>query len=431
MPQEKVIEDANFLISNIEKFNPALYRYNPDFIFQSSKIISSITDSLTLLQYFSFVSQICACSNEGHFQIGNWKDVVHRGFLDNSYRYLPFKMKVLSGEIIVLANFTRDSVLNSYDKVLSINGISSADILDVLYKHVPSDGHIMSNLEQKVSTGFSWMYYLFVEQPSIFDIEFQSYGSDHVQSISVQALTRAEQIENLKMKADERRKGSTASKSINEFYELNINESYAYLMLKSFNHRLVDRYKLKPKKLYADIFGKLNDANVKKLIIDLRNNTGGRNVFADEMISFILKGNAGSYLKSTISWNGKRKSYKLPKRSKHVYSGDIVVLTNGSTYSAAASLARYLREYGNAYVIGEETGSRYEGYVAGSTEFISLPNSAIQIGIPRYLTYYPDSNKQSSRNRGLIPDLIVRQNVNDLKENNDRVLNVAIDFVSQ
>jgi hypothetical protein len=84
-----------------------------------------------------------------------------------------------------------------------------------------------------------------------------------------------------------------------------------------------------------------------------------------------------------------------------------------------------LREYGGATVVGEETGTRYEGFVAGSQETITLPHSRLQIGIPRYVNTYPGSEIQVSENRGLIPDLEKELTIKELLSEEDEWLEFA------
>lgn len=96
--------------------------------------------------------------------------------------------------------------------------------------------------------------------------------------------------------------------------------------------------------------------------------------------------------------------YKFSDPSKWSFKGLIYVLVNGRTYSAGSTLARYLREYGDATVIGSETGTRYEGFAGGSRQIVHLPNTNLKIGIPRYHISFPVSVKQKAKNRGLLPD---------------------------
>ncbi|MTI19891.1 hypothetical protein E1176_02550 [Fulvivirga sp. RKSG066] len=182
----------------------------------------------------------------------------------------------------------------------------------------------------------------------------------------------------------------------------------------------MEKHKIKVKSFYKDIFNQLKTNDIKTLVLDLRDNTGGRNEFAEDMVPFILKSeNDTPYLKKTISWEGKEKIYDMPKASKDVFSGKIFVLVNGRTYSAGSMLTRYLREFAQATVIGEETGTRYEGFAAGSKQFVTLSNSQLRIGIPRYHITFPPSEKQTTSNRGLIPDYTVEYKIEDLIKERD------------
>ena len=140
-----------------------------------------------------------------------------------------------------------------------------------------------------------------------------------------------------------------------------------------------------------------------------------------------MKQGESSSFKTSHSWDGKIRHYKLPAQNKLAFSGPIYVLVNGKTYSAGASLARYLREYGNAITIGEEGGTRYEGYVAGSQQAVFLPNSNLKIAIPRYHNNFPASLKQKTQNRGLIPDHIVTYSIDDLIQERD----LEMEFVTK
>ena len=130
--------------------------------------------------------------------------------------------------------------------------------------------------------------------------------------------------------------------------------------------------------------------------------------------------------KTSLSWKGKIRKYKLPKVSKSNFEGEIYVLVNGASFSAASSLARYLKEYSNATIIGEEGGGRYEGFVAGSKQHLSLPNSQIKLAIPRYLNYFPKSQKQTTSNRGIIPDYEVKHRIQDYIKGTDPVKSKAL-----
>lgn len=416
--KDQVLEDLKMLRNNIQQYNPALERYNPDFETLSMEVIQSVQkDSISIFNYFALVSEMCALSNEGHVTLGNWQDSIHKCIPESKCPYLPVSVKLISNQLYVWDDYSNEQVLKRGDKIISVNGKTTAEIIKTLQKVTPSDGDILTYPNKNIEIGFPWLYYFYVEQTDIFKLAYLRQD-EPAKTANIQALLKSEQVSNFKKYyADHNIKQGT---DLNAFYDLQLKDDYAVLKLPSFDYRQVNQYKVKSKKMYESIFKKLTDKNVKHLVVDLRDNTGGRNEFADDMVPFILKPkNADSFFKKSISWEGKTKTYKMPKASKYAFLGAIYVLVNGKTYSAGSSLARFLKEYANAIIIGEETGTRYEGFSAGSTHSIVLPNSKLRIGIPRYHIFYPASDKQNTRNRGVLPDYEIIYSFEDIEKDKD------------
>ncbi|WP_152001050.1 MULTISPECIES: S41 family peptidase [unclassified Imperialibacter] len=420
----QVKEDLQFLIGSIEEFEPALYGYNPDFKEKTDAVIRSVVSDMSVLAYFSLASKIVSLANEGHFNLGDWSDVAHKGFVDNTYKYMPLSVMVIDDRIFVWINSANSEELQRGDEILSINGRASADIIASMLPYIPSDGHIETYRLKSLTMGFPWMYYLYVEQPESFAFEYKRQGQRS--TVTIEALTREGWTANYQQRKSAAPEEATGVKQV---YEFDIKGDVAVLTLKDFTRSLVEKHDLEAGKLYEEIFEQLKTSQVSSLIVDLRDNTGGRNEFADDLIPFIMKEAGKGLFKTTESWKGKKKDYSLPKMDKLAFDGAIYALVNGRTYSAGAEIARYLKEYGNATVIGEETGTRYEGFAAGSTQSIVLPNSGIRIGIPRYHLAFPPSSSQKTSNRGLLPDHEVRYTIEDLMNEKDLEMEVALGLI--
>jgi len=424
------VEDLQFLLVNIERYNPALAGYHPEFNELANQVIEGVDgDSYSIFSFFTQVSQVCALANEGHFALGTWEDAVHKGILDDSFPFLPIRVKYCAGNLHVWRDYSGSQQFEPRDKILSINGMTTEAIMDALVAVTPSDGFIQSYAYRQIEATFPFSYFFYIDQSETFDIGYA--GEDGVEKrASVQALTWSEQAANLKKYQPEEPESSSGEPD--GFYDLVYEDDRAQLTLPSFDFRRVQKFEVKSEKMYKTIFSELQARQVKHLIVDLRDNTGGRNEFADDMVPFILKpSRESSYLKKTYSWEGKERVYKMPKASKLAFQGSIYVLVNGKTFSAGSSLARYLKEYGGAIVIGTETGTRYEGFAGGSTETITLPNSQIEIGIPRYLIAYPPSQLQNTRNQGLLPDHSIRYSFEDMAEGRDLHLEKARSLIGQ
>ncbi len=413
----QLYDDLIQLKNAIAEYNPALEVYNPKFNTNVDRLIAKIPkDSVSNIETFKWISQLCALSNEGHFALGSWKDKVHSGFLQNEYQYLPISIKIIKGSIYVWNDNSGEQLLNRGDEILSMNTMKAEDILSRLYSALPSDGSINTYQDRIIERGFSWMYYLYIFPTDSYHLEIKDTAGN-TKKITIQGLTRDMQSKNFaKYNADNvKKKGGNEA-----FYTLEFKDNVAYLTLPSFARKLVEKFEVKSPQLYKTIFTQIDAKQMQHLVIDLRGNTGGRNEFADDMVPYILKGSVQSpFLRKTISWKGKEKIYKFPKPSKNAFKGNVYVLVNGRTYSAGSTLARYLYEYADATIVGEETGTRYEGFAAGSKQYVTLTNSQLEIGIPRYHIVFPVSEKQQTINKGLLPKINVMYTVEDLNNGKD------------
>lgn len=428
--QRQAIEDLSFLVKQIKTYNAGLNDFQPDFDnLVAAELMGIEADSITNFEYFSHVSRICAFANEGHYKILDLENDLLKGITDNTAAYLPIKTKILSGKVHILGDYSNEQSLNRGDEIMAINGQPMTEIIDQLIPLIPADGSIQTYAIRKIELGLHWQYYFYIDQPTSFEFTLRD-SSNQVRTETVTALTRSQQIENIRAKNPSIKKNK-ASKD-EGFYQLELHPDFTYLKLPSFDFRRVNKYEVKSKKLYKTIFSTLKEEQVKTLVVDLRDNTGGRNEFADDMVPFISKTRSSDpYLKKTISWEGKVKVYSLPKPDALAFQGTIYVLVNGKTFSAGGSLARFLKEYGDAIVIGTETGTRYEGFVAGSSEDIRLPNTDLKIGIPRYLLLYPVSKKQPTSNRGLLPDHEVQTTYSDYANGVDVHLEKVKELIDQ
>lgn len=427
---EQMKEDLTFLMDKMEEFHPNIDHYNPDIKAKWDAFLDLKEESYDPIAQFSLISRIVAVANEGHYGLGNWEDKVHKGFLDDEFRYLPIAVKIVGDRIFIWDLFTEKDELERGHEIISINSVGAKDILDKLRQHLPSDGNIRSYQNLTLNTGFNWMYYLYIERAEKFLIQVKDDIRGRSGRFEIPALTRGEMSINLRARRAGQGVQAFVPKDISEVYEWKQEEEYALLTLKTFRRSLLEKYKIKAKDLYKDLFKELSRTGKNFLVIDLRSNYGGRTEMAYEMLPYIQQKASSKYFKKSYSWKGRSKSYKTPSKSRFAFKGKIYVLINGRTFSAAASLARYLKEFGGATLIGEEAGSRYDGFSAGSQQIIYLPNSNFRIGIPRYRTEYAGPGGQAAKERGLIPDFAVDYSLEDLLKEADKEMALAKSLIS-
>ncbi|MCR9173527.1 MAG: S41 family peptidase [bacterium] len=429
MSGAEVKEDLIFLQSKILQYQPGIRKSAPEFEKLSNIIIAQNgEDSLTYLEFFREVCRMSVMAREGHYSLGNWSDTVHNGFPNNTIAYIPMDVKVINHRLYIEEDYSKEQELTAGSEILRINGKPAAAILQELYYCIPSDGSIITNVMDELDQTFAYKYYLFIDQSEYFGITFKEISGAE-KSVSVKALTRKEQRQNIRESVLPNR---PQKENINAVYSLDIASNYARLTLRSFNSNKLSKRDIKPRRFFKDIFDTIRRSETENLIIDLRGNPGGLFEMAQEIMPYVMSENPKDpFQRKSTSWSGKERKYKFRKRSRKAFEGQIYVLINGGTFSSGSTLARYLKEHSNAVIIGEESGSRYESFAAGSKQYVQLPNSGIEIGIPRYLIEFGEGEKQTTQNRGVLPDYTVQPTMLHILAGRDLHLEKALELISE
>jgi C-terminal processing protease CtpA/Prc len=190
-------------------------------------------------------------------------------------------------------------------------------------------------------------------------------------------------------------------------------------------------------RVYRKAFREMHRRHTTSLVIDVRNNLGGSfsgsmNVaryVADESFQVRLSrpvwrtwrhqplkttlGRVGAIFKFDLlnlspRWVRHGRFYyrlKFRPRHRHHFDGQVVVLTNGWSFSASSLMATYVQtKCHRATVVGEETGGGARSNNGMQIPKFVLPASHIRLRIPQYNLDYrlgPDEG------RGVLPDVPV------------------------
>ena len=224
------------------------------------------------------------------------------------------------------------------------------------------------------------------------------------------------------------------------------------------------------KTFYKESFGKIAAHQSKTLILDLRNNGGGRvseiadlySYLADSTFVFLDKSevvsksslfkgaylNGGSfgfktlktifspvlytYLLLTVHKSQNGKNYYATqttphKVSKNAFKGKIYVLINGGSFSASSIISSNLKGSKRAFFVGEETGGAFNGTVAGFTPRVKLPNTGVQIRIG--LMHIAPNFKTTLKGHGIFPNIEIIPTIEDRIKENDPEMNWILDDI--
>jgi hypothetical protein len=430
----------------------ALYKSHKkiDFLFDS--INTSFSGSATLRDFYSrlyFISNEIGCSHTDIFLPGDIYDT-----LQNRKFFFPYPVLWIENKLLINAT--------GYDlpegtQIISVNGIPVKQILNELSVYNTIDGFHRPAQLSMAAKDFAFQYYLKWGPREIFDVKLKdTLGLN--KNISMEPITYGEWNQR-----------NSYSKyyfdAMDVDYDLTINNEKGYALLRlptfefdgyqkqtAFEHFCANSFELLEKK-----------KNITRLIIDIRENTGGNLNGVFLLFSYLAKKafnefecvaskinrlpysdfldpDFASREKTSLAealqdeFNKKRNGYYYYADSliekwspdKHRFNGQVIVITNAATVSAASYFAILVKKTGVGKIIGDETaGSSYSGNGFKTLEYV-LPQSRFKLMFP-YAHMIYSFKEDKNTGRGVIPDYIVPDTYDSFKKNEDKQVGYIID----
>jgi len=372
--------------------------------------------------------------------------------LQNRNYFFPFPVLSVENKLLVNA---QGEQLTEGTEIVSINGVSSQQILNNISLYNSVEGFHRPGQLIMASRDFAFEYYLKYGAKNEFDIRYyDTLGRQ--QSITLGATSYSNWI--YRNKNDRYYYDDT-----NVDYDLHINneQHYAVLRVATFDFE-EDTRDAAFKHFCENSFDLLKRKNnINSLIIDLRDNGGGRLNCLFYLFSFLAnkpfveydrvvsKIDRIPYRESfALSWQERDELNKtlrneFGKQSNGYYyyadslintwepnenhfNGKVFVITNEKTVSAASYLALLTKRSGRGKVVGEETaGGSYSGNGFTSLAY-SLPASEIRLFFPYAHMVYSYKDEKNT-GRGVVPDYVVPDTYESFKNNEDKQIRYIID----
>jgi carboxyl-terminal processing protease len=185
----------------------------------------------------------------------------------------------------------------------------------------------------------------------------------------------------------------------------NLGDGYGYIRVTQFQERTGQALE----EAISQISGG-DDANLRGLILDLRNDPGGLLSQAVAVADTFL--DSGMIVYTDGRLENQKQKYYAHKPGSHT-EFPMIVLVNGGTASAAEIVAGALQDHKRALVIGTQTFGK------GSVQTI-LPlddQSALRLTTARYYT----PNGRSIQATGITPDILMENNVQVVRSDGKKV----------
>ncbi len=276
------------------------------------------------------------------------------------------------------------------DEVLSINGISSHEILEKLKPRMRGRSMALRRLVmEKYFPEYFWTTY---------------GGYDRY----IVRIRNEDGIQNVELKEVE------GTADMDPFSYQKLNKNAGYLNVASFDIQQKDRFEA----FLKEAFDSIKDDGINTLIIDLRENTGGAHDLSDLLMAY-LTGKSYSAISGVTARvteeNSKRipgaklgtvvtlpfqQNIQPPENYPLRFNGAVYALIGRLTYSQAIVFAATLQDHDIATIVGEET----EGAAnqSGQVQLFTMPHTGLQGLAPIYI--FKRANGDTS-NRGVIPDI--------------------------
>lgn len=419
LTQEELVEDYDLLFSSLTNYHPA------PFLFISKEELEAyyldqrarLHDSISEREFYIIARKLITLLKCGHTTgriSGDWMSA-----LSGNAVLLPFNVYHSDSRVYIKNTVDEQFDFQTGDELLSINNVPIETILTQMDSIQPRDGYIQSFANVATALSFR-MYYLFLYgYQNTFTIEYRSGAS-----------TKKTVVKSIPKKIK-----STSKPALPKNFDIVYSNSWslfafdtlqdiAYLKIQSFTDRKeFDSY-------YKRVFQELERFPKSRLIIDLRNNTGGYFGNGNELLCYLspekfdfnfqrpkkdFKKNEyaklngwGKLTKLAFSLKPAKhrsKGYRIhtfsyrPKRT--IYDDQVYVITNGLTLSQASVVASSLNEYG-AIFFGTETGGTENSNNAMLVYTLELPNSKFKAKIPYYQVI--SNSSKGEKGRGVIPD---------------------------
>jgi C-terminal processing protease CtpA/Prc len=394
----------------------------------------------------SVISQI-KCGHTAVRFSKNYSKVIEQ----HRYPCFPLSIKTWGDSMVVLGSlFPKDSIFKRGTIITAINGKNTQELMAKMFPLISTDGNSNNFKSQVISSNFPSWFKLAFGVDSSYRVDYiNPFGEAKNVTIrnflpakkTVTKDTTIKQIAPPIAKQPSKHQQRQAQLLARRSLSIDTANSTALLHVGTFSGRLKSFFRKSVKSLAA--------SGVKNLIIDVRDNTGGKlenstfltKYFIDKPFktgdTIAAVTNNIKYKKyipqSYFLWlpmhlfSKKKADGRYHKRTeerkiskpatKYHFDGNIFVLQGGLSFSAATLFTSNLKGQKNVTLVGEESGGGYYGNSAMFLPTIILPNSKLRVILPLYRLVIDSSRLQDGR--GVLPDILVLTSSNAIKQAKD------------
>lgn len=439
---EQMKEDLGIFKDGLERFHPEMYRFTNADSFEKIfvRIDSQLDHPMDQEEFYKTMRPAISALKDGHVKwIMQGKDQ-HYGHFESDL--FPLKLYFEDEKVKILGHFGDESA-PTLAEVQSINGRQINEIKTELMKSLTfADGNSEGGKKYQLNRFFSAIFALEYGIENTYEVALIEKGKavtwtgKGVDKSQIEANYKTEQTP-LSFRMTN---GWTGIMKINRFFSYKHEPNFRQFLRNSFRS--------------------LKDENISNLILDLRGNEGGDEKLGVELYKYLAldkfeyydyvstrRNQKTSYPNSTskifrmansfsrkkngvyqFNFGPGRKSYRP---YKNAFKGNLIILVDGQCFSVTTEFASKVMSDGRAHFVGEETAGGAEMNSSGFFTIITLPNSKIDLGIPRLGFHMAQVKPSILKDRGIHPKHKVIPKADDILSGKDPVMEKALELVAR
>ena len=451
--------DFDLLRKALEEAHSGLYRYSTkaqmDRVFEEHR--AKLNHTVNRREFLGVLNELIAQIKCGH--TGTSTDETYQAVLSNAPAF-PLQVKLEGQRLMVLANQTPDdSTIRPGMEIVEINGRKPTEITNRILKMLSADGDVESGKQGSIQRRFWAHYWNFVDQSSEFSITAKD-ASGRTITTKLAGVKSADRSKNRNPVNDE----ATANMAKLEWSKDNLSLRFlkdpeiAQIRIGGFSGSEYRQW-------MENTFRTLSEKKTRVLILDLRGNGGGNDMYGAMLVSYLtekpfryfdhinIKTISPSFkehtdwrvdnetrLRDGVTPNPSGAGYLVSSKlhsgvmeqqpGKYPFLGQVFVLIDGGTFSTAADFCAVTHHLKRATFIGEETGGGYYGNNSGVQVILTLPNSKLRVRVPMY-EYWNAVPGYAGKRRGTLPDHKVETKVLTLLSGVDEQLEFALKLANK
>ncbi len=439
--------DFRIFRNRLQNDYPSLYRYSSKIKMNAlfDSCYTSIRSSTTDIDFYKMLKILLSDIKDGHLYCSS--PPYFQSHYQEKANFFPLQLRFINHRAYLLNSYKNK--IPAGTEILSINNQPIDFIRQKLFLYLTSDGNIETKKYQILNNFFYFYYYLEFGEQAIFNVNFKS-ESRKINTIKINADLEKNIIKNEDKVEPEK------------LLELSIKpNNIAIITIKTF-----ESSKLKkdfPSFLQTS-FKELNNRKIKRLIIDLRGNAGGKDTYGSLLYSYLtnkpfhyyqsletattllpyeqFKSDVSSYNNLNIGMIEKisEKRFRLKKEAhpnlqlikpaRYYFAGKICFLIDGLSFSTTTEFCSIAYSNKRGKFIGEETGGTYVGNTSGVDVETILPSTKINLSYGT-VKYSMAVKQEKYKGRGVIPNYKVRPTINNIINHQDVVLDYALKLIVQ